>query len=363
MTTRVYNFSPGPAVLPEPVLKRAQAELLALPNVGMSVLEVSHRGHEFGEILAATKANLRELLAIPDNYHILFLQGGGRLQFGMVPMNLTVEGLPANYIVTGSWSQKAEEESRRLVATRQIWNGAECKFNRVPTNQEVAQGASGAYTYFTSNETIQGVQFHAEPECGDVPLVCDASSDFLSRPIDVNKYGLIYACAQKNAGPAGVTIVLLRDDLLQRSRDHLPSYLDYRPHVKDDSMYNTPPTFAIYLVRYVTDWLLHEVGGLKAIHEQNRKKSAMLYSVIDESNGFYIGHAEPACRSLMNVTIRLANEKLQDAFLKQAAEQRLVNLEGHRSVGGIRASIYNAMPVAGVECLRDFMRDFASRNS
>ncbi len=363
MTSRVYNFSPGPAVLPESVLKRAQSELLSLNNVGMSILEISHRGPEFTEILESTKSNLRALLGIPDNYHILFLQGGGRLQFSMIPLNLTQEGESANYIVSGSWSEKAEAESRRLVATRNIWNGAEHKFSRVPTDGELSEGASGAYTYFTSNETIQGVQFHAEPDCGHVPLVCDASSDFLSRPLDVSKYGLIFACAQKNAGPAGVTIVLLRDDLLERCGDHLPGYLDYRPHVKENSLFNTAPTFAIYIVRYVTEWLLHEMGGLRGMYEQNRKKAAMLYSVIDESNGFYVGHAEPACRSLMNVTIRLAHEDLQEAFLEEAAQQRLVNLGGHRSVGGIRASIYNAMPVAGVECLRDFMRDFASRRS
>ncbi len=362
-TPRVYNFSAGPAVLPESVLKRAQDELVSLPGLGMSILEISHRSDEFTEILESTKSNLRRLLSVPDNYHILFLQGGGRLQFSMIPLNLSVQGKPANYVVTGSWSQKAEEEARRLVETRLAWNGSGGKFTNVPADRELSEAANGSFLYYTSNETIQGVQFPTEPEVGDVPLVCDSSSDFLCRPLDVKKYGLVYACAQKNAGPAGVTIVLVRDDLLQRAGDTLPGYMDYRNHVKENSMYNTPPTFAIYIVHYITEWLIQEVGGLEAIHDQNKKKSAMLYDVIDRSDGFYVGHADQACRSIMNVTVRLGSDDVQNRFLQEAKEHRLVNLEGHRSVGGIRASIYNAMPIAGVEALRDFMRDFAERNA
>jgi phosphoserine aminotransferase len=363
MTHRVYNFSAGPAVLPEPVLKQARDEMLALPNHGMSVLEISHRGQKFGEILEAAKTNLRALLDVPNGYHILFLQGGAVLQFSSVPMNLAGPAGAAQYIVTGSWGKKAADESKRLVPTKIAFDNGGDNYRRVPAHDELDIDPAGAYVYFTSNETIQGVQFASEPEVGDLPLVCDASSDFLCRPLPIEKYALIYACAQKNAGPAGVTIVILRDDLLARCQDNLPAYLDYRNHVKSDSMYNTPPTFGVYMVNLVAQWLTNEIGGLDKIYEQNQRKASMLYDAIDDSNGFYIGHAEPASRSIMNVTFRLQKDSLQDKFLEDAQRRELYSLKGHRSVGGIRASIYNAMPVPGVEQLKDFMHDFASTHS
>jgi phosphoserine aminotransferase len=363
MTHRVYNFSAGPAVLPESVLLQAQDELLALPGHGISILEISHRSKKFAEILQQAQANLRELLAIPHGYHILFLQGGGRLQFSMVPMNFAGPGAAAQYVLTGSWGKKAADESKRLVPTRIVFDNASENYVRVPTDKELDIDPSGAFVYFASNETIQGVQFAKEPAVGDLPLICDASSDFLCRPLPIEKYALIYACAQKNAGPAGVTVVILRDDLLARCGDDLPGYLDYRNHAKNNSLYNTPPTFGVYMVNLVAEWLKNEIGGLEKIGERNQRKASMLYDVIDQSDGFFIGHAAPASRSLMNVTFRLGDEELQGKFIDEAQQRDMCNLKGHRSVGGIRASIYNSMPVEGVERLRDFMREFAKQNS
>ncbi|REJ67896.1 MAG: 3-phosphoserine/phosphohydroxythreonine transaminase [Planctomycetota bacterium] len=361
MTERVYNFSPGPAVLPEDVLRRAQSELLALPDVGISVLEISHRSAAFGEILAAAKANLRRLYGLPENYHVIFLQGGSRLQFSMVPMNL-LDGRTGEYLVTGSWGKKAVAEAKREGPTRVVWDGGETNYDRLPASDACEVSPEAAYLHFTSNETIQGVQFPVEPASGEVPLVCDASSDFISRPIDVARYGLIYACAQKNAGPAGVTVVIVRDDLLARCPDNQAGMLDYRNHVKEDSCYNTPPVFGIYVVKLVTDWLLESAGSLEEMARRNRAKAALLYDVIDAHSDFYLGHAQPACRSAMNVTFRLAREELQPEFLAAAAARKLVELKGHRSVGGFRASIYNAMPTAGVKALADVMREFAAQH-
>ncbi|MEX2176624.1 MAG: 3-phosphoserine/phosphohydroxythreonine transaminase [Pirellulaceae bacterium] len=356
---RVFNFSPGPAALPLSVLEQAQRELVCLPGCGMSVLEMSHRAPGFLDILASAKRLLKELLAIPDNYHVVFLQGGSRLQFSMVPMNLLRgQSGKAEYLLTGSWSKMALDEARREGQTRVAWDGKATNFDRLPTAGELQIAADAPYAYFCSNETIHGVQFAAEPSVGSVPLVCDASSDFLHRPLPVEKYGLIYACAQKNAGPAGVTAVIIRDDLLARSQDSLPGYLSYQNHVKEDSLYNTPPTFAIYLMKLVLEWLRDDVGGLAKMHALNRQKAKLLYDAIDGSGGFYRGHAQPANRSLMNVTFRLPSEELEKEFVKAAASQKLDGLKGHRSVGGIRASIYNAMPLAGVEALAGFMQEF-----
>ncbi len=363
MTNRVFNFSAGPAMLPEPVLERARDELLSLPGLGMSVTEISHRSPAYEEIHESAIANLTKLLDIPDNYKVLFLQGGSRLQFSMVPMNLLRgQAGPASYLITGSWGVKAYEEAVREGPVEILWDGKATNYDRLPdTALEPAHNA--AYLHFTSNETIQGVQFASEPPSGGVPLVCDASSEFLSRPVPMSKYGLIYACAQKNAGPAGLTVVIVRDDLLARGDDNLPGYLNYRTHAKENSLFNTPPTFAIYILNLVTHWLLDEIGGLAQMHERNQQKAAMLYEAIDESDGFYAGHAQPNCRSLMNVTFRLPRDELQAKFLSGGQELGLCTLKGHRSVGGIRASIYNAMPIAGVETLRDFMRDFRSQHA
>lgn len=358
-TKRVYNFSPGPAVLPLPVLEQAQRELLSLPGLGMSVMEISHRSSAFNDILQSAKNRLRQLLAIPDNYRILFLQGGSRMQFSMVPMNLLRgAGSPADYVLTGSWGKSALKEARKEGDVRVVWDGESSGYDRVPRTDPLPLNAGAAYVHVTSNETIEGVQFPAEPDVGQVPLVCDSSSDFLSRPVAIEMYGLLYACAQKNAGPAGVTVVIVREDLLERSGEQLPGYLNYREHANSDSLYNTPPTFAIYVLDLVAKWLQEEIGGLAAMHEMNRRKAKMLYDVLDESKGFYAGHANPPSRSLMNVTFRLPSDELQSKFLELARQRDLCNLKGHRSVGGIRASIYNAIPVEGVQALRDFMQQF-----
>jgi phosphoserine aminotransferase len=357
MTDRVFNFSPGPAMLPEPVLREAQRDLLALPGYGMSILEVSHRGKAYADVQAAAEANLRKLLAIPANYHILFLQGGSRLQFSMIPMNLLGDGT-ADYILTGSWGKYALAEAKREGKVNVAFDAAGNNYDRLPATSELKLTPGTAYVHFTSNETIQGVQFPDEPATGDAPLVCDVSSDFLHRPLDVSRYGLIYACAQKNAGPAGVTVVILRDDLVARSSDALPGMLNYANFVKENSLYNTPPVFGIYIVKLVTDWLLNDIGGLARMHQLNREKAQLLYDVIDRSGGFYQGHAQPAARSLMNVTFRLPSDEQQEKFLAGAKQRRLVELKGHRSVGGIRASIYNAMPREGVATLAAYMDEF-----
>jgi phosphoserine aminotransferase len=362
MEPRIYNFSPGPAVLPLPVLEEAQRDLLSLPGVGVSALEISHRCPWFDKVMAETEANLRQLLAIPANYRVLFMQGGSRLQFSMVPMNLLRgTGKSADYIVTGSWGQMAMTEAQRDGEVRAAYNGKPTNFDRLPQPGELKLDPKAAYVQITSNETIQGVQFSSEPATGDVPLVCDASSDFMHRPLPIDKYGLVYACAQKNAGPAGVTVVIIRDDLLERSKDDLPTMLNYKSYAEEKSLLNTPPVFAIYIVMLVTRWLMKDIGGLAKMHEINRRKAALLYDVIDSSNGFYQGHAQPECRSLMNVTFRLPDAATESAFVKQAEARGLHYLKGHRSVGGIRASIYNAMPMAGVEALRDFMAEFKKK--
>jgi phosphoserine aminotransferase len=361
-TDRVFNFSPGPAVLPLPVLEQAQRELVCLPGYGMSVLEMSHRSDGFLEILATAKRLLKELLGIPDNYKIIFLQGGSRLQFSMVPINLMRgQPQPPDYIVTGSWSKMALDEAKREGQVNVAWDGKATNFDRLPKASDLKLNAAASYAYCCSNETIQGVQFQAEPSSGGVPLVCDCSSDFLHRPLPIEKYGLIYACAQKNAGPAGVTSVIIRDDLVGRSPDNLHGYLSYKNHVKEDSLFNTPPTFAIYLMKLVLEWLRDEVGGLAKMHERNKAKARLLYDVIDSSGGFYRGHAQPDVRSLMNVTFRLPSEELEKQFVKEGEDRGLDGLKGHRSVGGIRASIYNAMPLAGVEALATFMREFKAK--
>jgi len=364
MTNRAYNFAAGPAVLPESVLAQVQSEMMALPGPRASILEISHRSSTFKEIIQAAEKNFRQLLKLPENYSVLFLQGGSRLQFSMIPMNLlTANHAGADYIVTGTWGKQALKEAKKEGSMRTAWDGADSKFTYTPSADELDLDPQAAYVHYTCNETIEGVQFPAEPEVGDVPLVCDASSDFLHKPLPVDRYGLIYACAQKNLGPAGVTVVVMRNDLLERSHDSLPIYLNYKAHADEGSLMNTAPTFAIYVVRLVTDWLVNEIGGLEKMHAINQSKAKMLYDVIDASGDFYQGHARPDCRSLMNVSFRLPTEELTQEFLQQAEAEDLSSLAGHRSVGGIRASIYNAMPVKGVETLRDFMIAFRDRHA
>jgi phosphoserine aminotransferase len=364
MVKRVYNFSAGPAVLPLSAMEEAQRDLLALPGVGSSILEISHRSKAFAAVIEKAEQNLRDLLAIPENYRVLFLQGGATMQFAMLPINfLKGTGKTADYILTGSWGKKAIKEAQKQGDVRVAWDGDAVECRRVPRQDELELDASAAYVHMTSNETIQGVQFAAEPDVGDVPLVCDASSDFLCRPVPIERYGVLYACAQKNAGPAGVTVVIIRDDLIERAPEGLPAVLDYRAFAKAGSLLNTPPVFSIYMVKLVTDWLLGEMGGLDKMHEFNREKAKLLYDAVDQSDGFYSGHAEPASRSIMNVTFRLPGEQLESRFLEEAASRDLTALKGHRSVGGFRASIYNAMPREGVEALRDFMLEFRDQHA
>ena len=361
MSERVYNFSAGPAVLPLQVLKRAQEEFLCLPGAGASVLEVSHRSKAFEPILEAAEANIRKLLSVPDNYKVLFLQGGASLQFAMIPMNLLV-GKSADYIVTGSWSKKALSEAKLVGNCKVAADTKDTGYRRKPSQGELKLDPNAAYAYLCSNETIEGVRYPEFPNFGDVPMVCDASSDFLSKPVDISKFGLYYACAQKNAGPAGVSIVIVRDDLLTRSDANLPSLLSYAKLAEQKSMLNTPPCFAIYMAKLVTEWLLNDIGGLDKMYVMNKEKAALLYNAIDNSNGFYTGHADTEFRSLMNVPFRLPSEELDKKFQDEAKKAGLTTLGGHRSVGGLRASIYNAMPREGVVALRDFMVDFAKNN-
>lgn len=358
---RVFNFSSGPAVMPLPVLKKARDEILSLDDTGMSVMEMSHRSAKFGEILDKAERGLRELLLLPENYRVLFLQGGASLQFSMVPMNLLSTGGSADYVVTGAWGVKAAEEASRRGTTNIIFSTEQSGFTSVPDPAELRFSPNASYVHYASNETIDGVEFKYDLDGGVIPVVCDASSNILSKPIDIDKYALIYAGAQKNIGPSGVTVVIIRDDLLQRSVSNENSLLNYRHIAENGSMANTPNTWGIYLIGLVCDWL-NDQGGLAGIKVRNEEKAALLYDCIDSSDGFYVGHAKRNCRSVMNATFRLPSEELDEKFCDEAAANDLDGLRGHRSVGGIRASIYNAFPREGVERLVEFMNDFAARN-
>jgi phosphoserine aminotransferase len=360
MTERIYNFSAGPAVLPVAVLEEAQRDMLALPGVGMSVMEISHRSKTFDEIIGGAEQGLRELMGIPENYKVLFLQGGASLQFSMIPMNLLPEGQTADYIITGSWGKKALKEAKRTGTINVAANTEDSRYSRTPEQHELKLSANAAYVHLTSNETIEGVEWKDLPDTGDVPLVSDASSNILSRVEPVEKYALIYAGAQKNMGPSGLTVVIIRDDLLARVPDGLHTMLDYRTHVENDSLYNTPNTWGIYILNLVCKWLKGK-GGLAGMQRENEAKAKLLYDAIDAGD-FYRGHAAPESRSLMNVTFRLPSEDLEKQFVKEATEARLDGLKGHRSVGGLRASIYNAFPREGVEALVEFMKEFERKN-
>jgi phosphoserine aminotransferase len=357
---RVYNFAAGPAMLPLPVLEQARAELADWQGSGMSVMEVSHRSKAFTAVAAEAEADLRALLAIPAHYQVLFLQGGATLQFSAIPMNLAPEGATVDYVHTGAWSKKALTDAARYARVHVAADAKDSGYFAVPPESGWRPDPAAAYLHYTPNETIGGVEFPFVPDTGRVPLVADMSSTILSRPIDVGRFGLIYAGAQKNIGPSGLTVVIVRDDLLGRARPGTPAVLDYRAQAAEGSMLNTPPTFAWYLAGLVFKWL-KAGGGLAAIAAQNRAKMQALYGYIDGS-GFYSNPVAPACRSWMNVPFRLAKPELEQTFAAEAARAGLTNLEGHRSVGGMRASIYNAMPLAGVEALIGFMRDFARRH-
>jgi phosphoserine aminotransferase len=359
-TQRIFNFSAGPAVLPLPVLEQAQRELVALPGVGMSVMEISHRSKTFEEILNTAIADVRELAGIPSNYRVLMLQGGASLQFSMVPMNLLSAGTTADYIDTGSWAIKAIKEATKVGTVNVTGSTKADNYNRIPSSGEIALTPGGAYVHITSNNTIEGTEWKTLPDTGDVPLVADTSSDMLSGPIDVSKFGLIYAGAQKNLGPSGVTLVIVREDLLARSQPSLPTMLNYKTMADNNSLYNTPPTFGIYIFGLTMKWL-KSIGGLQAIAAINRRKADRLYTEIDRT-GFYRGTAQKESRSSMNVTFRLSSEELEKKFTKDATAAGLDGLKGHRSVGGMRASIYNAFPEEGVDALVQFMREFERTN-
>ena len=358
---RVHNFGAGPAALPLPVLERVQVELLDYRGTGMSVMEMSHRSSTFEGILREAEADLRTLLGPSSDHAVLFLQGGATLQFAMLPANLRPAGASADYVLTGHWSQAALKEANRSGCARVAGSTEATGFDRVPAAGELDLDPGAAYLHFTSNNTIYGTRWTSEPSPpAGVPLACDASSDILSRPIDVSRYGVIYAGAQKNLGPAGVTVVLVRRDLLERTPGGLPSLLDYRLMAEKGSLYNTPPTFGIYVLGLVAKWLI-EIGGLVTIEARNEEKAALLYEAIDGSEGFYRGQARPESRSRMNVTFRLTTEALEKDFLSESGAAGLSGLKGHRSVGGLRASIYNGCPLESVRALREFMSDFQRR--
>jgi phosphoserine aminotransferase len=367
MTERVFNFGAGPAVLPEAVLEEARADLMALPGVGMSVLEISHRSRVFTTIIETARDNIRTLAGLSDDYHVLFLQGGATQQFAMVPMNLLPGDGSADYTLTGTWAKKAATEAGQFGTVRIAASSADDGFSRIPSASELDLASDAAYVHIASNNTICGTQWQAFPDTGDVPLVVDASSDIFSRPLDLARdgVGLVYGGAQKNLGPAGVTLVVVRDDLVQRAvalaaSRTIPTTFRYATYANSGSLYNTPPVFAIYVVGLVTKWLLSN-GGLEAMANRNRQKAEKLYAAIDRT-AFYRGTAQTDSRSLMNVTFRLPTEALETRFVKRATEAGLTGLKGHRSVGGIRASIYNAFPEAGVDALVEFMTEFERAN-
>ena len=358
--TRVYNFSAGPAVLPLPVLEEAQRDLVALPGVGMSVMEISHRSKTFEDLLHKAQDDIRALASVPANYKILMLQGGASLQFSMVPMNLLGAGQTADYIDSGSWADKAAKEAKKVGKVNIAASSKGENYSRLPMASELKLTAGAAYVHMTSNNTIEGTQWKSLPHVGEAPLVSDTSSDMFSSPIDVSRHALIYSGAQKNLGPSGVTLVIIREDLLARSADTLPTMLNYKVQAENDSLYNTPNTFGIYILGLTMKWLRSQ-GGLEAVAKMNQRKAGKLYAEIDRT-GFYRGTAKNEDRSLMNVTFRLATEELEKTFVRESTAAGFDGLKGHRSVGGMRASIYNAFPEEGVDALVSFMREFERKH-
>ncbi|MBC9783229.1 3-phosphoserine/phosphohydroxythreonine transaminase [Heliobacterium chlorum] len=361
MTERVFNFNAGPATLPLPVLEEAQREMLNYRGSGMSVMEMSHRSKEYEAINNEAEANMKELLGLGDNYRVLFLQGGASTQFAMVPMNFLQAGQRADYILTGSWSEKAQKEAAKLGQTHIAATTQEGNYKRIPSLEEIQLSEAPAYVHITSNNTIFGTQWQSFPDFGDIPLVADMSSDILCKLFDANKFALIYAGAQKNLGPSGVTVVVIRQDMIEKAATNIPTMLRYDIHAKNNSLYNTPPSYSVYMVNLVLKWLKAQ-GGLAAMEQRNLEKAALIYDVIDNSNGFYTGHADKDSRSTMNITFRLPNEDLEKTFASEATKQGMIGLKGHRSVGGMRASTYNAMSREGCQALSDFMKEFMRKN-
>jgi phosphoserine aminotransferase len=362
MTDRIWNFGAGPGALPESVLKQAQKDLWNIAGSGIGVAEHSHRGKVFDKVIKDAEAACRELAGIGDDYHVLFLQGGATLQFAMVPMNLHVDGKTAEYVNTGAWAKKAISDSKKIGATKVVWTDEANNYSRVPKPDEVKVSPDASYVHVTGNETIGGIEYHRYPDTGNVPLVSDASSHIMSAKVDVSKFGLIYAGAQKNLGPAGLTVVIVRKDLLARAKDTLPAYLVYRTHIPDQSMYNTPPVFAIYMMKLTFDWV-KSVGGLAEMERRANLRSKTIYDAIDQSGGWYRCPVDKESRSRMNVVWRLPTEELENRFLDETKKADMSGLKGHRSVGGCRASMYNAMPIEGASHLAQFMQDFKKKNS
>lgn len=357
---RIFNFSAGPAVLPETVLLQAQRDMFSYPDVGMSIMEMSHRSKPYDAIHQSAIAGLRELMSIPENYHVLFLQGGASLQFSMLPINFLAKEASADYVVTGSWGKKAVKEAKRCGTVNTIINYADEGFKHAPVQDDLNISEGASYLHYTSNETIEGVEFKYDVDSGGLPVICDASSNICSKPVDITKYAILYAGAQKNMGPSGVTLVIIRDDMLAKIPEGIHTMFDYRTHTQNNSLYNTPNTWGIYIIDLVCKWLKSN-GGLEAMNKANEEKANLIYNVID-STEFYRGHADMGSRSNMNITFRLPSEELEKKFATEATAQGLDGLKGHRSVGGIRASIYNAFPKAGVEKLVEFMKEFEKAN-
>jgi len=356
------NFSGGPGALPESILQQVQESILAVPGVGLSILGISHRSDWFAAMVNELESNIRHLLNLPENYHVLFLQGGATQQFSMLPMTLLAgKTQPADYLHTGYWSGKALPEAQRVGPVRVVWSGENCAFNQLPSDEELDFHPDAPYLHYISNETVEGLQFHRILGRDDVPRICDMSSDFLSAPGDYQRFSMIYAHAQKNIGPAGVTVVVVKEELLKDAPRTLPGFLDYRTQIDAHSIYNTPPVFAIYVVLLVTRWLLNEIGGLGAMEKLNTDKANLLYQVLDSSDDFYRGRAMPKDRSKMNIAFNLRTNALTEKFLASAHDAGFSGLDGHRSIGGIRASLYNGLELAAVEKLVDFMEDFRTR--
>jgi phosphoserine aminotransferase len=359
LVNRVYNFNAGPATLPTPVLEIAQSELLDYNGTGISIMETSHRAKEFDDVIKSASSLMKEVYGIPDGYKVLWLSGGASSQFFMIPKNLMQSGKHADYVNTGTWSKKAIKEAKLLGNVDVVATSEDKNFSYIPKDIKFNPGAS--YVHITSNNTIFGTQWGEYPDCGDVPLIADMSSDIMSRKMDVGKFGLLYAGAQKNMGPSGVTAVIIREDLIDRGSDELPTMLKYKTHAEKDSLFNTPPCFPIYICKLVLEWL-SENGGVAGAEDRNKQKADAIYKVIDESNGYYKGHAELDSRSMMNLTFRLPSDELGAKCIEEAKAQGLTGLKGHRSVGGMRASMYNAMPVEGAKKLAEFLKEFQENN-
>ncbi|SEB95125.1 3-phosphoserine/phosphohydroxythreonine transaminase [Paenibacillus sp. GP183] len=362
MGNRAYNFNAGPAALPLEVLQKAQEELVEYQGIGMSLMEISHRSTHYERVNDETQQLLKELFGIPDGYQVLFLQGGASTQFAMIPMNFLRAGKSASYVLTGAWAEKAVKEAQLFGETIIAASSEADKFMKIPDLRDIKIDPHAAYLHLTSNETIEGAQFQSFPDTGNVPLIADMSSDILSRPVDVSQFSMIYAGAQKNLGPSGVTVVILKDDMLQDLPKNIPTMLRYDIHAKNNSLYNTPPAYSVYMVNLVLKWI-KEQGGLTVLEQINRKKTALIYNAIDQSGGFYRGPVDQGSRSMMNITFRLQDEELEKKFVKESEQNGFVGLKGHRSVGGLRASTYNAVPYESCKALADFMVDFQHRNS